>query len=136
MTPSEETSHKILVIEDDPTCADSMVRVLKTAGYEVEVAATLSDARAALARCAPDLLTLDLELGEDSGAAFLVELRSSPQHRAIPVLLISGMPFEHREVKELVRAFEVDASLLLPEAGLQKPVMPDRLLAEVAAALR
>lgn len=136
MMPNEPTRRRILVIEDDPTCANSLAQVLKSAGYDIEVACDLSEARRALTRGAPDLITLDLELGEDSGANLLVELRSSPQLRAVPVLLISGVPFDHEEVKKLVRAFGVDDSLLLPEAGLQKPVMPDRLLAEVAAALR
>jgi DNA-binding response OmpR family regulator len=136
MFQNEVTGRKILVIEDDPTCADSLAQVLTSAGYDIEVAGDLAEARAALLRGTPDLITLDLELGEDSGANLLVDLRSSPQHRAVPVLLISGVPFDHEEVKKLIRAFGVDDSLPLPEAGLQKPVMPDRLLAEVAAALR
>ncbi|MCG6963570.1 MAG: response regulator [Acidobacteria bacterium] len=136
MIPNEITRRRILVVEDDPSCADSLARVLESAGYEIEVAGDLAEARAALSRGMPDLITLDLELGKDSGANLLVDLRSNPQHRAVPVLLISGVPFDHEEVRKLVRAFGVEESLLLPEAGLQKPVRPDRLLAEVAAALR
>lgn len=136
MVPNDVTRRRILVIEDDPTCADSLARVLAEGGYDIEVAGDLAEARAALSRGTPDLITLDLELGQDSGANLLVDLRTSPKHRAVPVLVISGVPFDHEEVKKLVQAFGVEESLLLPEAGLQKPVMPDRLLAEVAAALR
>ena len=136
MTPNEVIRRRILVVEDDSTCADSLAKVLSSAGYDIEVASDLAEARASLARGVPDLITLDLELGRDSGANLLVELRSAPQHRAIPVVLISGVPFDHEEVKKLIRAFGIDDSLPLPEAGLQKPVMPARLLAEVAAALR
>ena len=53
---------RVLVVEDDPTVADVLVRYLARGGFDVEVAEDGVAALAAASRRPPDLVVLDLML--------------------------------------------------------------------------
>ena len=53
---------RILVIEDERAVRDALERVLRTDGYEVEVAEDGNQALAALSCTTPDALVLDVVL--------------------------------------------------------------------------
>ena len=110
------------VIEDEASVRELMARTLRDAGYTVETASDGADARRLLddATSAPALLIADLVMpamnGRDVAAAV------AERFAEVPVLFVSGYPGE-----------DVLRRGLLPEgmAFLQKPFLPDRLLAVV-----
>ncbi len=70
-------------MEDEPAIRLAMKRGLKRAGYEVEVASNLCDARDLAKEFQPDVLLSDLKLPDGSGLEIAEEL-------AIPFMLMSG----------------------------------------------
>jgi CheY-like chemotaxis protein len=78
----------ILVVEDEPAAARVLEIMLQRAGYDVATAASLQDARQALAKRHPSAVLLDLELPDGSGLELAEELalRTKP----VPVVVLSG----------------------------------------------
>ncbi len=106
---------KILLIEDDPTLSDLLMRKLSLEGY----AGYLSpDGRSGLAetrRLQPDMILLDVNLPGLDGFQVLEELRNDPDPtiRQMPVIIISnsGQPVEiDRALRFGVKDYFVKAS--------------------------
>ena len=102
----------VLVVDDDPSLR-MLCRVnLELDGFDVREAATLEEARQAVADSRPSVVFLDVHLGNTSSHELLAELRES----GIPVVLVTGSA----DVNELRgRA----------DAILAKPFLPDDLVA-------
>jgi CheY-like chemotaxis protein len=79
----------VLVIEDD--CADQaqLARILRSAGYQVELAGSALRALEMAAARRYDAITLDLLLPDRSGLEVLNELRAAGPNREVPVVVIT-----------------------------------------------
>ncbi|MFJ1973869.1 response regulator transcription factor [Streptomyces sp. NPDC087903] len=116
---TEET--RVLVVEDDRSIADSLVRGLRQAGYTVEGVRT---GRAALGAAAPDVVLLDLGLPDIDGVEVCRMLRARSDAAIIAVT---------------ARGEEADRVVALDEGAddyLVKPFGLAELLARVRAVLR
>ncbi|MDL2318746.1 response regulator transcription factor [Eubacteriales bacterium OttesenSCG-928-A19] len=78
----------VLLVEDNEKIMAANMRALKDAGYCLEVAYTLAEARACLARGETDVIVLDIKLPDGNGLDFIGEIR---QTIAAPVLLLTAM---------------------------------------------
>ena len=68
---------RILIVDDDAAFRDGVARELEARGYEIAgCAATLAEARAALAALEPDAVLLDVNLPDGNGVAFAGEVRA------------------------------------------------------------
>ncbi len=115
------TNRTILVIEDQPEMAAAIRRVLKRAGYEVEIAQDGFVAGAMLSRMNPSLITLDLKMPGIDGYQVLSYIREHEDHSHAKVLVISA------ETQEgLDRARAAGANDILP-----KPFDNEDLLTKV-----
>lgn len=80
----------IAVVDDDP----SIRRLLKTAfgreGHQCVPYASASAARQGWQRQTPDLIMLDVSLGDDNGIDVCRRLKGDPALRAVPVILMTG----------------------------------------------
>lgn len=75
------TALRVLVVEDDAIIGALLAEMLEGMGHDVcAIEATEADAVAAAARCRPDLMIVDVRLGEGSGVSAVDEI-----HRAGPV---------------------------------------------------
>ncbi len=102
----------VLVVEDDPALRMVCRVNLELEGFRVTEAATLDEARGAVAGERPGLVLLDLHLGPGASDELLDELRAA----GIPVVLVSGTVD--------VSAYEGRASAVVP-----KPFEPAELVA-------
>jgi two-component system OmpR family response regulator len=120
-------SRHILVVDDEPHIGLLLRPHLEKLNYRVSLARTLAAARAALATpSAPvDVLLLDLHLPDGSGLDWLRQLRATPDHRTLPVLVLTG------EDEDRVH----DAVRLLDAELLTKPFSPTKLVARIGALL-
>lgn len=116
---------RLLIVEDDPLIADSLIRCLGQSGNTVEALASLSEARAALAHSRFDLLLLDLGLPDGNGLTLLAELRK--RGNSTPVLILTA----RGEVEERVQGLDLGA-----DDYLAKPFSLTELQARVRALLR
>src|SRR5580704_13102984 len=83
----EGRASRVLVVEDDPQMAAGIVRGLRAAGFQVELA-TRGDEGARLALASPpDVIVLDLLLPEQTGFAVLEQLQG---RCAAPVIVLTA----------------------------------------------
>ncbi|NDG74437.1 MAG: response regulator [Synechococcaceae bacterium WB8_1B_136] len=83
------TAH-LLVVEDEPTNAELLRRVLEREGWVVDCAANGLEALAAVAQVRPALILLDLMMPQMDGLDFLERLRRNPAAASIPVIVITA----------------------------------------------
>jgi two-component system cell cycle response regulator len=118
---------KILVADDDPALTRTLTWILKENGYEVT---TLQGGEQLLEQLDVeqyDLLLLDIMMPKVDGLQLLERLKNDPQHKDLPVLMISSMPPE----EATVRSFGLGAADFIA-----KPFRVRELLARVKAHLR
>lgn len=94
---------RLLLVEDTLDVADAIVASLGRAGAAVDHAASLADARAALAVADYDVVILDLNLPDGCGQGLLAELRA--RRDPVPVLVLTA----RIEVEDRVAALDTGA---------------------------
>lgn len=121
-------SARLLLLEDDPAIARTVVYALQREGWQVTHSLLLQDARQHLAHHAVDALVLDLGLPDGNGLDLLRSLRAGPApHSHLPVLVLSA------QGEELDRVLGLE---LGADDYLSKPFSPRELSARVKALLR
>ncbi len=108
-------SKKILVIDDEPHVVKYLTIFLQDSGYETCSAADGEEAFEVLKKEKPDLVTLDLQMPNETGTRFYRNLIKSKEFKDIPVIVISGIPGRHLAVSKPVAVFEkpIDREALL-----------------------
>lgn len=115
----------VLVIEDN-----AEMRILVEAAldeFELTFSSTIQEAKERLTQKRYDLALLDIGLPDGDGLKLLAEISGQPEHRNLPVIVLSGKS----ETVNKVMAFSVGA-----EDFISKPFDPLELKARVAAKLR
>src|SRR5258708_30588509 len=93
---------RILVVDDRNELLHLMRRVLEDEQYQVSI---LQEGREALARVKnqlPDLLILDLKLGDASGQDILKQLKNDSVTHDIPAIVYTAAVLEAEEVTKLI----------------------------------
>ncbi len=118
-------SKKVLFIDDDQVLQTLIVQLLATHlnGYAV-LAASNSKEGLAMARSEkPDIVVLDIVLGDENGWDVAEALKRDPGTRSIPIVIASGAgnPFKDDQlaVKIVRKPYDVDelAAAILEVAG-------------------
>ncbi|HWC66237.1 MAG TPA: response regulator, partial [Thermoanaerobaculia bacterium] len=122
--PSRETRPvRILAVDDDADFLSYLVDALRGDGREVLTAATADQGLATARAEKPDLILLDVFLPDRNGFDVLQALKSDPETRAIPTLLVTV-------VNEKAEGFRLGAY-----NDLMKPVQGAALVEAVETAL-
>ncbi len=88
---TEQSSPHVLVLDGSPSVRRLVREVLEAAGYRVSVVADPNAAHAAVEQLEPDLIVLDLVLGEgDLGWRLVQQLRRDRASAAIPIVVCTG----------------------------------------------
>jgi adenylate cyclase len=116
----------ILVVDDNEDNRDMLARRLRRQGYEVVTAIGGSAALDTLGRRAIDLVLLDVMMPDLDGYAVLQRMKSEPELRDIPVLMISALD----QLDSVARCLQLGA-----EDYLGKPFEPVLLQARIGACL-
>ena len=118
---------KILLVEDSKFLRLASERALTRAGYEVFGAMDGDEALLLAREKMPDLVLLDMLLPKMSGLDVLKALKESPETRAIPVVVLTGMSQKNSARLQADGAFG-----FLEKAGLEMDKGSGKLLAAVA----
>ncbi|HLJ86791.1 MAG TPA: ATP-binding protein [Candidatus Angelobacter sp.] len=94
----EKTRARILVIDDNVDTRNYLVSLLR-AKYEVISHKNVEAARAAIRAYRPDLVITDIVMPGGDGLTFLKALRSDPETRTIPVVLLSARAGDDAKVE-------------------------------------
>ena len=111
---------RILLVEDDRYLRRACETALRQRGFAVSTAVDGAAALEAIASELPDLVLLDLLMPRVTGVEVLRSLRSRPETRALPVLILSNSSREQdmEEIKQLgVAGYHVKSDLSLQELG-------------------
>ncbi|MEJ2757022.1 MAG: response regulator [Anaerolineales bacterium] len=110
---------KVLLIEDDATMISLLETLLEIEGFEVkkidDYDTVLDDAKAEI----PDIVLMDIHLGEANGLEILQEMREDPDYQSVKVIMSSGMDYSSQSMKAGANDF------------IMKPYMPDELLDKI-----
>ena len=115
---------RILVVDDDPTVAEVVVRYLRRDGYAVDTAGDGLAALAQVQEAPPDLVVLDLMLPGLDGLEVCRRIRASS---ALPIIMLTA----RAEAVNRIAGLELGA-----DDYLAKPFSPRELVARVKAVLR
>jgi len=83
------SSDLVLVIDDNPDAVSLLCENLEEAGYRVAVALNGDDGLQKARRLQPFAITLDIMMPRKDGWQVLHDLKTNPQTRAIPVLMVT-----------------------------------------------
>ncbi|MEV4642649.1 response regulator [Actinoplanes sp. NPDC049548] len=89
--PTSGACGGVLIIEDDHAAAELLSAQLRSAGYEVHVAATGEQGLSAARDCEPEAILLDIQLPGIDGWQVLTQLKGDDRLRQIPVVIISAL---------------------------------------------
>jgi DNA-binding response OmpR family regulator len=123
---------QILIIDDQSQLLSLMRRILEDEQYQVSI---LQDGKGAFSQMKnqlPDLLILDLKLGEVSGQDILKQLKEDAVTAEIPVIVYTAAVLEAEEVEKLISS---DHRLYQRVHLVHKPFELDDLLALVGQVL-
>jgi len=81
---------KILCIEDDDDSAFMLKRRLQRHGFDVIIAVNGEEGVARALQEQPDLILMDIDLPKLNGLEATVRLKSAPETRAIPVIVLTA----------------------------------------------
>jgi two-component system KDP operon response regulator KdpE len=117
-------SARILLVDDEISIQKSVAPLLRTRGYDVEIAGTGTDALKLFAERTPDLIVLDLGLPDIQGTEVCRRIRVASK---VPIVVLSARGAE---------ADKVNALDLGADDYMTKPFGPEELLARIRVALR
>ena len=143
-----ETS--VLIIDDEKENVRYLTTILEENGFrEIFSAFDGEEGLKKVKETSPGLILLDLRMPKKSGIAVFNELKKSPDHQDIPVIILTGEGGFLKHLAEL-RDFHEDAEGLegkateeilsrfisaRPEAFLEKPIEPEPLMATIRQVL-
>ena len=127
---------QILIIDDQSQLLSLMRRILEDEQYQVSILQNGKDGFSHMKTLLPDLLILDLKLGDVSGQDVLKQLKIDPVTAEIPVIVYTAAVLEAEEVARTIaddpelyqrvylihKPFELDDLLTLVEQVVNEPV--------------
>lgn len=116
----------VMLVDDNVEQVTALAEILRLDGLTIECATTGREALARIANHIPDMLIVDVQLPDLSGADVIMKAR---QHKStLPAALLTGYPADHPMI--------ADAIAVTKSAYLAKPVNIAALLDLVASAVR
>ena len=117
----------IYLVEDDESIRELVVYTLKSQGMEAKGFERPSLFWKELEKEVPSLILLDVMLPEEDGISILKKLRSRPETRKLPVIMLTAKSDE----KDELQGFDLGV-----DEYITKPFSPKILVARVEAILR
>jgi two-component system, OmpR family, response regulator len=96
---SDENTHRVLVVDDEPNLVEVVAMALRFQGFTVETAATGREALGAVAKFKPHLMVLDVMLPDMEG--FDVAARLGAQRAGVPIIFLTARDATEDKVRGL-----------------------------------
>ena len=114
----KSTAKRVLVVDDDLDTAQSMVRLIRLMGHEVEFAINGIAALGIAQRFLPDVVLLDIGLPDSRGWEVARQLRRVPALKNTRILAITG----RTQLDDVKKSLEAGC-----DEHFRKPLSPDAL---------
>lgn len=123
----DDKKQRIMVVDDDKVMLKNAA-VLLGVNYSVSLYSGGREALEALSdKALPDLILLDVRMPDIDGYSVIIEIKSMPKCRNIPVVFVTGMSDEEDEL----RGFQLGAA-----DYIKKPFSQKILLARISNLLK
>jgi diguanylate cyclase (GGDEF)-like protein len=122
----EDVPSRVLVVDDDPVSARATEAVLRAAGFLTASCCDPADAYEAILRESPDLIILDVLLGDVDGFDVCRRVRANQALQLVPIIFVT----RRGDVEQRVRGLQVGGN-----DYLAKPFDPPELVARVRSHL-
>ena len=123
LVPAAYLERYVLVVEDDPMLRELYRSALRAAGYAVVAVGDGVDALRRVEDKPPDAVVLDLGLPRLNGRDVQRELKSAPDTKNIPIVVVSGSDTSDLDPRDFA-------------CVLSKPISADSLIVAVESCLR
>jgi len=120
-----ETSHRVLVVDDEPNIVDVISMALRYQGFDVASAGTGAEALGAVTEFKPDLMVLDVMLPDMEG--FDVARRLGAQRARVPILFLTARDATEDKIRGLT---------IGGDDYMTKPFSLEELIARIRTILR
>ena len=110
-----------MVVDDDQMNRELMETVVKRAGYDVAHASSGAQALRLIPEKMPNLVLLDVRLGEMSGYDVCARLKSAPATRSIPIIILTAADNE----AERKSAAQAGADAFFPKMRGWQPLIAE-----------
>jgi two-component system, OmpR family, alkaline phosphatase synthesis response regulator PhoP len=118
----------ILIVDDDPDFVESNKDLLEAYGYRVMTAHDGASGLELAKKIHPNVMILDVMMAtQTEGFEIARKIPQTPELQGLHVLLVTGVTKD----LHLPFGFEPDETWLPVERVLEKPIDPNRLLAEI-----
>ncbi|MFL6658565.1 MAG: hybrid sensor histidine kinase/response regulator [Massilia sp.] len=114
---------EILIVEDSPTQAERLRRLIQSKSYRVRVAANGRLALALMEANPPQLVLSDIIMPEMDGYELCRAIKTHPTLSAIPVILVTAL----NDAKDIIRGIECGA-----DNFIRKPYSEEYLLSRIS----
>src|ERR1700683_299958 len=109
--PGASVKSGILVVEDNPLNSELLCDWLEARGYEVHSVENIAAAQVSIENKEPDVVFLDVQLGDEDGLALAVWMRKQPTLCRVPVIAVTA----HAMVTEQQRFLQAGSNACVPK---------------------
>jgi DNA-binding response OmpR family regulator len=113
---------EILIVDDDKAMVNLLSTLLESEGFSTKKTQSAASAFEMVAENHPDLILLDIMMPGMDGFKFLAMLRSNPETRPIPVIILTVLSDE----ENILEGFRKEA-----DEYMTKPFDPQKLVATI-----
>jgi DNA-binding response OmpR family regulator len=124
---SATTPPRVLIVDDDVLARETLGALLMRERYTLLFAASGTELLQKIGALAPDIILLDVLMPDMSGFEVCQKLKSAPEYRHIPIVLVTALD----ETADLVRGLDSGA-----DEFISKPLSSLELRARVRSMLR
>lgn len=110
---------KIMLVEDNQTMFGLLEALLRMEGYQVAGVSDFGNIYTEIQEHAPDLLIMDVNLGDINGVDVLEQVRADGKLSNTPIIMSSGLDFREDCCKHGANDF------------IMKPYMPEELIEKI-----
>jgi CheY-like chemotaxis protein len=127
---------KILFVDDDLDMRIFLSTVLRTTGFEAVAARNAIEGLQKAHDFGPDLVIMDVMMPQAGGVTLFQDIKKDERLKHLPVVMLTGVSekaFAHHLHMLNVR---IDESLPPPDAYMEKPLDPEKLVATIKRLLK
>jgi CheY-like chemotaxis protein len=122
---------KILFVDDELDMRIFLSTVLKTAGYEPVAARNAIEGLRKAREQTPDLIIMDVMMPQAGGVTLFQEVKKDEQLKHIPVIMLTGVSAKAFAHHLKMLNLRLDDSLPPPDAHIEKPLDPEKLIGKI-----
>jgi DNA-binding response OmpR family regulator len=127
---------KILFVDDELDMRIFLSTVLKTEGYEPIAARNAVEGLQKARDQGPDLVIMDVMMPQAGGVTLFQEIKKDERLKHLPVIMLTGVSAKAFSHHLKMLNLRLDDSLPPPDAYMEKPLDPAKLVATIERLLR